>query len=137
MAKCCVRVAGDDIVGFITISNGIAVHVSDCLNVQINAKKGERIVDVSWSLANITGIIVWIEIEAIDRPYLLRDATIAISDNGGNILIARSTTNSKRIVTLIFQVEISDGSQVDKIVNDSKLINNVFDAKRIFPGENV
>ena len=124
-------------VGFITISNGIAVHVSDCLNVQINPKKGKRIVDVSWSLANITGIIVWIEIEAIDRPYLLRDATIAISDNGGNILIARSTTNSKRIVTLIFQVEISDGSQVDKIVNDSKLINNVFDAKRIFPGENV
>ena len=137
MAKCCVPVPGDDIVGFITISNGIAVHVSDCLNVQINPKKGERIVDVSWSLANITGIIVWIEIEAIDRPYLLRDATIAISDNGGNILIARSTTNSKRIVTLIFQVEISDGSQVDKIVNDSKLINNVFDAKRIFPGENV
>ena len=137
MAKCCVPVPGDEIVGFITISNGIAVHVSDCLNVQINPKKGERIVDVSWSLANITGIIVWIEIEAIDRPYLLRDATIAISDNGGNILIARSTTNSKRIVTLIFQVEISDGSQVDKIVNDSKLISNVFDAKRIFPGENV
>ena len=137
MAKCCVPVPGDEIVGFITISNGIAVHVSDCLNVKINPKKGERIVDVSWSLSNITGIIVWLEIEAIDRPYLLRDATIAISDNGGNILIARSTTNSKRIVTLIFQVEISDGSQVDKIVNDSKLINNVFDAKRIFPGENV
>ena len=137
MAKCCLPVPGDEIVGFITISNGIAVHVSDCLNVQINPKKGERIVDVSWSLSNITGIIVWLEIEAIDRPYLLRDATIAISDNGGNILIARSTTNSKRIVTLIFQVEISDGSQVDKIVNDSKLINNVFDAKRIFPGENV
>ena len=137
MAKCCLPVPGDEIVGFITISNGIAVHVSDCLNVQINPKKGERIVDVSWSLSNITGIIVWLEIEAIDRPYLLRDATIAISDNGGNILIARSTTNSKRIVTLIFQVEISDGSQVDKMVNDSKLINNVFDAKRIFPGENV
>ncbi len=137
MAKCCVPVPGDDIVGFVTISNGIAIHVSDCLNVQINPNKGERIVDVSWSLSNITGIIVWIEIEAIDRPYLLRDATIAISDNGGNILIARSTTNSKRIVTLIFQVEISDGSQIDKIVNDSKLIDNVFDAKRIFPGENV
>ena len=137
MAKCCVPVPGDDIVGFITVSNGISVHVSDCLNVQINPNKGERIVDVSWSLSNITGIIVWIEIEAIDRPYLLRDATIAISDNGGNILIARSTTNSKRIVTLIFQVEISDGSQVEKILSDSKSINNVFDAKRIFPGENI
>ena len=135
MAKCCVPVPGDDIVGFITISNGIAVHVSDCLNVEINPNKGERIVDVGWSLSNISGIIVWIEIEAIDRPYLLRDATIAISDNGGNILIARSTTNSKRIVTLVFQIEISDGDQVENIITDSKKISNVFDAKRIFPGK--
>ena len=136
MAKCCVPVPGDDIVGFVSISNGIAVHVSDCLNVEINPNKGERIVDVSWALSSMTGLIVWIEIEAIDRSYLLRDATIAISDNGGNILIARSTTNSKRIVTLIFQVEISDGSQIDSIIADSKMIENVFDAKRIFPGNN-
>ena len=136
MSKCCVPVPGDNIVGFITISNGISIHVSDCMNVEIDPYKGERIVDVSWALSNITGIIVWIEIEAIDRSYLLRDATIAISDNGGNILIARSTTNSKRIVTLIFQVEISDGSQIDKIITDSKLIKNVFEAKRIFPGKN-
>jgi len=136
MAKCCVPVPGDDIVGFITISNGIAIHVSDCLNVEINPSKGERIVDVSWALTNITGVIAWIEIEAIDRAYLLRDATIAISDNGGNILIARSTTNSKRIVTLVFQVEISDGSQIDEMLKDSKMIENVFEAKRIFPGKN-
>ena len=136
MSKCCVPVPGDNIVGFITISNGISIHVSDCMNVEIDPYKGERIVDVSWALSNITGLIVWIEIEAIDRSYLLRDATIAISDNGGNILIARSTTNSKRIVTLIFQVEISDGSQIDKIITDSKLIENVFEAKRIFPGKN-
>ena len=135
MAKCCVPVPGDDIVGFITIANGIAVHVSDCLNVEINPNKGERIVDVSWSLSNISGIIVWIEIEAIDRSYLLRDATIAISDNGGNILIARSTTNSKRIVTLVFQVETSDGRQIENIISDAKEIENVFDAKRIFPGK--
>ena len=134
MAKCCVPVPGDDIVGFVTISNGIAVHVSDCLNVEINPNKGERIVDVEWSLSNISGLIAWLEIEAIDRSYLLRDATIAISDNGGNILIARSTTNSKRIVTLVFQVEISDGEQIENIIKDAKKIENVFDAKRIFPG---
>jgi len=137
MSKCCVPVPGDDIIGFVTINKGISIHRSDCLNVNIDNTKGERIVDVSWGIDSHSGSVVWLEIEAIDRAYLLRDATIAISDNGGNILIARSTTNSKRIVTLIFQVEISDGSQVDKIVNDSKLINNVFDAKRIFPGENV
>ena len=135
MAKCCVPVPGDDIIGFVTIANGIAIHRSDCLNVQINPSIGERIVDVSWGYSANTGTIVWLEIEAIDRPYLLRDATIAISDNGGNILVAKSVTNSKRIVSLIFQVEISDNNQLDAIIEDAKKIENVFDASRIFPGK--
>ena len=134
MGKCCVPVPDDDILGFVTISNGIAIHRSDCLNVQIDSKKGERIIDVSWGYTGNTGIVVWLEIEAIDRPYLLRDATIAISDNGGNILVAKSVTSSKRIVNLIFQVEISDNDQLDAIINDAKNIENVFDASRIYPG---
>ena len=134
MARCCVPVPGDDILGFITISNGISIHRSDCLNIKIDSSKGERIIDVTWGFNAQTGSIVWLEIEAIDRPYLLRDATIAISDNGGNILVAKSLTNSKRIVTLLFQVEISGSEQLDSIINDAKNIENVFDVQRVNPG---
>ena len=135
MAKCCVPVTGDDILGFVTITNGISVHRSDCMNMQIDSTKGERIIDVSWGFSAHTGNIIWLEIEAIDRPYLLRDATIAISDNGGNILVAKSVTNSKRIVSLVFQIEISDNNQLEEIIKDSKNIENVFEAARIFPGK--
>ena len=134
IAKCCVPVPGDDILGFVTISNGISVHRSDCMNIQIDSTKGERIIDVTWGFNTHSGDIIWLEIEAIDRPYLLRDATIAISDNGGNILVAKSITNSKRIVSLVFQIEISDSNQLDEIIKDSKNIENVFEAERIFPG---
>ena len=134
MARCCVPVPGDDILGFITISNGISIHRSDCLNIKIDSSKGERIIDVSWGFNPQSGYIVWLEIEAIDRPYLLRDATIAISDNGGNILVAKSLTNSKRIVTLLFQVEISGNEQLDSIISDAKNIENVFDVQRVNPG---
>ena len=65
----------------------------------------------------------------------MRDATIAISDNGGNILVAKSVTNSKRIVSLLFQIELSDNVQLESILSDSKDIENVFDAKRVFPGK--
>ena len=134
MARCCVPVPGDDILGFITISNGISIHRSDCLNIKIDSSRGERIIDVSWGFNAQSGSIVWLEIEAIDRPYLLRDATIAISDNGGNILVAKSLTNSKRIVTLLFQVEISGNEQLDSIITDAKNIENVFDVQRVNPG---
>ena len=135
MARCCVPVPGDDILGFVTINKGISIHRSDCLNVKIDNSKGERIVDVSWGINTHTGSIVWVEIEAIDRPYLLRDATVAISDNGGNILVAKSLTNSKRIVSLLFQIELSDNSQLETIISDAKEIENVFDVKRVFPGK--
>ena len=134
MARCCVPVPGDDILGFITISNGISIHRSDCLNIKIDSSRGERIIDVSWGFNAQSGSIVWLEIEAIDRPYLLRDATIAISDNGGNILVAKSLTNSKRIVTLLFQVEISGNEQLESIITDAKNIENVFDVQRVNPG---
>ena len=134
MARCCVPVPGDDILGFVTISNGISIHRSDCLNIKIDSSRGERIIDVSWGFNAQSGSIVWLEIEAIDRPYLLRDATIAISDNGGNILVAKSLTNSKRIVTLLFQVEISGNEQLESIITDAKNIENVFDVQRVNPG---
>ena len=134
MARCCVPVPGDDILGFITISNGISIHRSDCLNIRIDSSKGERIIDVTWGFNSQTGTLVWLEIEAIDRPYLLRDATVAISDNGGNILVAKSLTNSKRIVTLLFQVEVSGNEQLETIMNDAKKIENVFDVQRVSRG---
>ena len=133
MAKCCVPVPGDDIIGFVTINQGISIHRSDCLNVNIDNSKGERIVDVSWGFDTHSGSIVWLEIEAIDRPYLLRDATIAISDNGGNILVAKSITNSKRIVSLLFQIELSDNAQLDTIIADAKDIENVFEVNKVYP----
>ena len=135
MAKCCVPVPGDDIIGFVTINQGISIHRSDCLNVNIDNSKGERIVDVSWGFDTHSGSIVWLEIEAIDRPYLLRDATIAISDNGGNILVAKSITNSKRIVSLLFQIELSDNAQLDTIISDAKDIENLFEVNKVHPGK--
>ena len=135
MAKCCVPVPGDDIIGFVTINHGISIHRSDCLNVNIDNSKGERIVDVNWGFDTHSGSIVWLEIEAIDRPYLLRDATIAISDNGGNILVAKSITNSKRIVSLLFQIELSDNAQLDTIISDAKDIENVFEVNKVHPGK--
>ena len=49
-------------------------------------------------------------------------------------MVAKSVTSSKRIVSLIFQIEVSDVTQLDAILNDAKDIENVFEATRIYPG---
>ena len=47
IAKCCMPIKGDEIVGFITKGQGISVHKKGCANVPNNS---ERVVDVSWNM---------------------------------------------------------------------------------------
>ena len=46
LARCCVPLPGDDIIGFVTRGYGVAVHKCDCPNVK-NADP-ERLVSVHW-----------------------------------------------------------------------------------------
>ncbi len=50
LAKCCNPIYGDDIFGFVTISNGIKIHRKNCPNApQMIEKFGYRIVNARWS----------------------------------------------------------------------------------------
>ena len=46
LANCCNPVYGDEIIGYITKSNGISVHLKNCHNVEM---LDNRVVDVSWN----------------------------------------------------------------------------------------
>ncbi len=79
-AKCCNPIPGDDIVGFVTIGEGIKIHRKDCKNViSKRMTESERIVEVSWPPANGVDFIVAIRVYGKDRPGLLSDVTHAIS----------------------------------------------------------
>ena len=44
LAKCCMPVPGDDILGFITREEGVSVHRSDCTNADNLQYKPDRLV---------------------------------------------------------------------------------------------
>jgi GTP pyrophosphokinase len=102
MAKCCSPVPGDDIIGFVTIGRGVSVHRADCANIGSLEERGaERMVDVAWSAEQTGTFFVWIQVEALDRPGLLRDVTAALSDVGANIHASSSVTGRDRIALLL------------------------------------
>jgi GTP pyrophosphokinase len=133
IARCCAPVPGDDIVGFVTVGRGISVHRADCANVGALEERAERIIEVAWAPEQTGSFFVWIQVEALDRPKLLRDVTSALSDLGANIHASSSATGRDRVAVLRYEVELSDAPLLERAIADLRSVDGVFDAYRLVP----
>ena len=133
IARCCNPVPGDDIVGFVTVGRGVSVHRSDCTNIGSLGHRNERIIDVSWAPEQEGTFFVWLQVEALDRPRLLRDVTSALSDLGANIHASSSATGRDRVAKLRYEVELPDPQLLERALADLREVGGVFDAYRLLP----
>ncbi|MGD2102140.1 MAG: bifunctional (p)ppGpp synthetase/guanosine-3',5'-bis(diphosphate) 3'-pyrophosphohydrolase [Acidimicrobiia bacterium] len=131
LAQCCSPVPGDPIVGYVTVGRGVSVHRAECTNVVSLPERGERSIEVSWP-SDVSGpFVVWIQVEALDRARLLRDVTAIVSDTGGNITAASTHTGEDRVAVLKYEVELSDPSQLPRLLTDIKAVDGVYTAFRL------
>lgn len=133
IARCCAPVPGDDIVGFVTVGRGVSVHRSDCTNIEALEERTERMIEVTWAPEQRGSFFVWIQVEALDRPRLLRDVTTALSDLGANIHASSSATGRDRIAILRYEVELSDARLLERTIAELRSVDGVFDAYRLVP----
>ncbi len=133
IARCCAPVPGDDIIGFVTVGRGVSVHRTDCANVGALEERSERLIETTWAPQQTGSFFVWIQVEALDRPKLLRDVTGVLSDLGGNIHASSSATGSDRIAVLRYEVELSDPQLLERVIAELRDVQGVFDAYRLVP----
>jgi GTP diphosphokinase / guanosine-3',5'-bis(diphosphate) 3'-diphosphatase len=133
MAKCCLPVAGDPIVGYVSLGRGITVHRKDCPNAVQLAKDAERFVSVDWAGSNTASFRAEIEVAAWDRPRLLEDLSRAFSEAGVNIIEARVVTNPP-MARNRFTVEVADAGTLKSCISRVRQVESVFDAYRVTPG---
>ena len=131
LARCCMPVPGDSIIGFITRNERVSVHRVDCLNmINLQRKEPERVVEVEWTSAK--GLfMVKIQVEALDRPHLLSDVTRVLSDHGVNILSGSIATGSDRVATSQFSFEMADPQHLNTLLSAVRKIDGVFDVYRL------
>lgn len=107
LAKCCKAIPGDDIVGFITQGNGVAIHRVGCSDFNRQAKLNpQKVVQVEWaSNAKNATFSADLEIIANDRHGLLRDLTDLFAVEKLQILGLRTVCrNNKAIMTFTIQI---------------------------------
>lgn len=134
-ASCCKPVPGDDIIGFITLGRGVSIHQQECLNVlQLESQEPNRIIQVSWGSAQET-FPIDIEVEAYDRPGLLRDISNVLGNDKVNVLaVATRTDRESSTATLRLTIEIDNLGTLNTVFDRLRQVANVFDTHRVKNG---
>ncbi|MBU1299890.1 MAG: bifunctional (p)ppGpp synthetase/guanosine-3',5'-bis(diphosphate) 3'-pyrophosphohydrolase [Bacteroidetes bacterium] len=79
-AKCCNPIPGDEIIGYVTVGEGIKIHRKNCVNIiKIIKSDPNRMVEVGWPKTDGVEFSSAIKIAGDDRPGLLNDITNVIS----------------------------------------------------------
>ncbi len=80
LMECCNPIAGEEVVGFVSVDKGLRVHKTSCPNaIAQSLKYPYRIVDVAWVEQSGVEFPVKLRIDGTDRIGLVQDVTKLIS----------------------------------------------------------
>ncbi|MBC6409172.1 MAG: bifunctional (p)ppGpp synthetase/guanosine-3',5'-bis(diphosphate) 3'-pyrophosphohydrolase [Ekhidna sp.] len=80
-AKCCNPIAGDDVFGFVTVSDGIKIHRTTCPNAaELLSNYGYRIIKAKWASSGKHSFEATLSMIGTDRLGLVSDVSNIISE---------------------------------------------------------
>lgn len=125
IAKCCMPIKGDEIVGFITKGQGISVHKKGCTNVPSNS---ERVVDVSWNMDASNYYFTNIYVYVASGFDLLVNIITEVGKLG---CIVRSCNTKEFDNKTMYElnIRIKDKEELDNVMKSIRKIHNVIDVK--------
>jgi GTP pyrophosphokinase len=132
-AQCCNPVAGDPIIGFITMGKGITIHRRDCINIlQLPEDKRNRLIEVNWG-EEPQASEVTLQIDAFDRQGLLNDIMLTLTRCHINILGAKTNHNHKdQSLVIMLSLEIHNITQLSQLMDKISELHNVLKVRRTF-----
>ena len=125
IAKCCMPIKGDEIVGFITKGQGISVHKKGCANVPNNS---ERVVDVSWNMDASNYYFTNLYVYVASGFDLLVNIITEVGKLG---CIVRSCNTKEFDNKTMYElnIRIKDKEELDNVMKSIRKIHNVIDVK--------
>ncbi|MDR1766963.1 MAG: bifunctional (p)ppGpp synthetase/guanosine-3',5'-bis(diphosphate) 3'-pyrophosphohydrolase [Propionibacteriaceae bacterium] len=130
LAKCCMPVPPDEIIGFITRESGVSVHRADCTNAADLRSRPERLVEVSWAPTASTSFQVALHIEGLDRMGLASDVTRLLAEQHVSLLSASMNSGKDRTFHFRLTFETSDPRHLDHIIGQLRRLDGVYDVYR-------
>lgn len=131
-ARCCNPLRGEEIVGYVTLGKGVAVHTRRCKNVKQLMVNPERIVDVEWAgKSDKEAYAVKLLAITENRTGMIAGITGAISDMKTGIRDARASVAEDERGRIEVTVEVFDVKHLDRVINSIKSVPGVLDVERL------
>lgn len=94
LSPCCNPIAGDDVFGFVTVSDGVKVHKNECPNaLTLRSNYAYRIVNAKWIDSSQNEFTAKLQLTGLDDLGLVNKVTQVIS-NTNNVNISQMSFDS-------------------------------------------
>lgn len=123
IAKCCMPVKGDEIIGYITKGQGISVHKKNCPNV---AQDSERIIDVAWNMASSNYYYTNIYVTVKDGKDILAEVITEVGKKDSQVRSCKTIDKENNLVYEL-NIRIKDKDELEKISNALLKLSNVIE----------
>lgn len=126
IAKCCLPVKGDEIIGYITKASGITIHKKDCPNV---LNKQDRLIKASWNEESNNYYFTNIYVYSSTDTNILTDLITAI---GKLALTVRSVYTLDYNQKLIYEINlrVKDNKEIEAVCKELNKVHNVVDVTK-------
>ena len=130
-AKCCNPIAGDDVFGFVTVSEGIKIHRTTCPNApELLSNYGYRIIKAKWASSRKHSFEATLSIIGMDRMGLVSDVSNIISEELKVNMRSLSINTDGGIFEGIIRLYVEDTSHLDMLVKKLEKVNDVVKVSR-------
>ncbi|SEV99620.1 GTP pyrophosphokinase [Chitinophaga sp. YR573] len=132
LANCCRPIPGDDVFGFITASEGLKIHRTNCPNAaQLLANYGHRVVKTKWVKNREISFLTGLRIIGMDDVGVIHKITNVISGEL-KVNIAGLTIESKEgLFEGLIKVFVHDKEELDELFERLKKLDGIQSVSRL------
>jgi len=137
IARCCLPLPGDELIGFLAQQSAyhqaVTLHRRECANARpggASASAREPVRVLSWDVPTTHTFPAEIAVEAFDRYGLLADITEVLSDTAAGLRAASTSTSEDLVAHARFTVEVTGPGQLDAVLAAVRRVGGVYDCYR-------
>jgi len=131
LSTCCNPIPGDDVFGFVTVSDGIKIHRTNCPNAtKLMSSFGYRIVKAKWTSQKQLAFLTGLRITGIDEVGLINNLTQVISFDFKVNMRSITVDTDQGIFNGTIMIYVNDTKHLEDLIDRIKEVKGISDVMR-------